>query len=282
MTLIVQDEYLVSQKISFFKNHHDQFHVVVDFDATLTQYFDHNGTCRPSIISLLRDEWILDEDYTKQTKAWYAYYMTIEHDPTLWLDMRQGAMDERRSKHKELLMHKWLNHHHLEEITSMDRIVMRPGTDILLQRLYALHIPVIIFSASGIGYDSIGLLLKHRWLNFPNISVVSNKLYRNDQGAMIGYSKPVIHSLNKTESIIWDTEAYSDIQRSIADRSHVIVIGDALHDADMVDDRPDRTLLKIWLCNDRVDEKLPRYREVFDIIITNDDSFGEMNTIVWL
>jgi hypothetical protein len=37
----------------------------------------------------------------------------------------------------------------------MDRIVMRSGTDILLKKLYEQDIPLIIFSASGVGVDSI-------------------------------------------------------------------------------------------------------------------------------
>jgi Pyrimidine 5'-nucleotidase (UMPH-1) len=52
---------------------------------------------------------------------------------------------------------------------------------------------------------------------------------------MIGYSKPVIHSLNKTESVIRDNAEYKNIQDQVKDRIHAIVIGDGLHDAEMVD-----------------------------------------------
>jgi hypothetical protein len=52
---------------------------------------------------------------------------------------------------------------------------------------------------------------------------------------MIGYSKPVIHSLNKTESVIRDNAEYKNIQEQVKDRIHAIVIGDGLHDAKMVD-----------------------------------------------
>jgi hypothetical protein len=120
----------------------------------------------------------------------------------------------------------------------MDRIVMRSGTDILLKKLNEQNIPLIIFSASGIDVDSIRLLLKHRGLDLPNISIVSNKLYRDATGAMIGYSKPVIRSLNKKESVIRDNDEYKALQGQIQDRPHAVVIGDGIHDAGMVDDRP--------------------------------------------
>ncbi len=282
MNLTIKNDIILEEKIDFFNNHRDKFHVVADFDGTLTQYFDHNGKSRPSIISLLYNEWVLDDDYSKQAQALFDHYVHIEHDTTLSLEIRQQAMEDRRTEHKELLMKKWLNYHHLEQITTMDRIVMRPGTDILLKKLFKQNIPLIIFSASGVGVDSIWLLLRHRWLDFPNISIVSNKLYRDEYGTMTGYSKPVIHSLNKTESVIWDNNEYKSLQEQVKDRIHAIVIGDGLHDAEMVDKKPWRTILSIWLCNDKVDERIEKYSDAFDIVITHDEGCEEMIEKIWL
>ena len=122
---------------------------------------------------------------------------------------------------------------------------MRSWTDVFLRSMYDNNIPVVIFSASGVGVDSIGLLLKHRWIDFPNISIVSNKLYRSKDGEMIWYSKPIIHSLNKKESVIWNNPEYKTLQHILSDKPHAIVIGDSLHDADMVDCRDDRTIVSI-------------------------------------
>ena len=273
MNLVIKDNIILDEKIHFFNQYKNQFHVVADFDGTLTQYFDHNGKSRPSIISLLYNEWILDDDYSKQAQALFDHYVQIEHDAKLSLDIRQQAMEDRRTKHKELLMKKWLSYHHLEQITRMDRVVMRTGTDILLKKLFEQNIPLIIFSASGVGVDSIWLLLTHRWLNFPNISIVSNKLYRDEHCTMAGYSKPVIHSLNKTESVIRDNDEYKSLQEQVKDRIHAIIIGDGLHDAEMVDKKPWRTILSIWLCNDKVEERIEKYSDAFDIVITHDKGF---------
>ncbi len=56
MTTTLHDILATQAKIENIKNNSDQLHVVADFDATLTQYFDHEGKTRPSVISILRDE----------------------------------------------------------------------------------------------------------------------------------------------------------------------------------------------------------------------------------
>ena len=51
----------------------------------------------------------------------------------------------------------------------------------------------------------------------------------------------------------------------------VKVIGDSLHDVDMVDCRDDRTIVSIGLCNDKIDERIDQYTDAFDIVITHDE-----------
>lgn len=93
MSLIISNQEVSQEKIHFFNQYKNQFHIVADFDGTLTQYFDHNGKSRPSIISLLYNEWILDDDYSKQAQALFDHYVQIEHDTTLSLEVRQQAFD---------------------------------------------------------------------------------------------------------------------------------------------------------------------------------------------
>lgn len=249
--------------------------IVADFDGTLTQYFDEQGNSRPSIISLLRDEWVLDEDYSIQAKAMYSKYSTIEHNSDLSMEVRHNAMNERWTTHKELLMTKWLTKQHIDHIISLDKMVMRSWTDTLLQRAHDNNIPVIIFSASGIGVNMIQLLLERWWLMSDNIQIVSNELYRDDTGRMIWYSTPVIHSLNKRESVLREPQ-YAHIHHILEDRANFVVIGDGLGDADMIDSHNDRSILKVGLCNDKIEDRLVNYQSVFDVIITHDDGFGDL------
>jgi HAD superfamily hydrolase (TIGR01544 family) len=267
-------------KIDIIKANLNTAHIVVDFDGTLTQYFDNAWKARPSIISILRDEWILDEEYSKVAKEMYAHYSWIEHDESLSNEYKTEKMVERWSDHTDLIMKKWLKRSQLEHIIEMDLMVMRPWVGFLLKQAQKLGIPVTIFSASGIGTDCITLLLKHRWLSFPNEYIVSNTFSRDENGNMIWHSLPFIHSLNKKESVIRESESYKSIQDAIKNRPNAILIGDWPWDADMVDEKPWNTVFKIWLCNDKVEERIGNYEKLFDVIITHDDGLDEVVNMI--
>lgn len=268
-------------KIENIKNNSKQLHVVADFDATLTQYFDQEGKTRPSIISILRDEWVLGPEYTKAANELYHKHGPVEYNMEMSFADRCASNIERWTKHKKLLQHFRLHQKHIDQLIDLDKIVMRVGTDVLLQNAYAKDIPVLIFSASGIGINAIHKLLEKRWLYLPNIYIISNEIYRDQDGYMSGYSTPTIHSLNKLESVIRDNPEYQVLQDILKPRPHAIVLWDSLGDAQMVEDRPDRTVLRIGFCNHKVAERLPYFQEVFDIIVTNDDSRKEINTMLF-
>ena len=58
----------------------DSFHVVADFDKTLTTLFLSNGERVNSLLSILRNGNYLDEDYVKRAKDLFAIYHPIEVD----------------------------------------------------------------------------------------------------------------------------------------------------------------------------------------------------------
>ena len=57
-------------------------HILSDFDRTLT-YSKIGGEERPSIISVLRRNWYLWEEYTKKAYELYDCYHPIEIDPNI-------------------------------------------------------------------------------------------------------------------------------------------------------------------------------------------------------
>lgn len=281
MAIHIADPKKFQHKLDIITGSLDQTHIVTDFDSTLTQYFDRSGRSKPSIISLLYDAGLFDEAYTREVKEMHDYYYPIEYDTSLPLDFRKEKMVERRTRHKELLIKKWLTLDNLKYVISLDRIVQRSWADALLHRALAFAMPVVVFSASGIGIDPIRLLLQHRELDQSNVHIVWNILYRDQNGRMINYSKPVIHSLNKSESTIrWDSK-YTDLQKILSPKPHAIVLGDHLHDAQMVDDRDDRVVLRIGLCNINVDKHLPEFLQTFDVVITDDGSLTEIVDMVF-
>jgi hypothetical protein len=69
---------------------------------------------------------------------------------------------------------------------------------------------------------------------------------------------------------------------NIRNKQNVIFIRDGLHDAEMVDKKPWRTILSIWLCNDKVEERSEKYSDTFDVVITHDEGFEEVIEKIWL
>lgn len=90
---------------------------------------------------------------------------------------------------------------------------------------------MIIFSASGIGYEPIELVLKRDSLMYNNIKIVSNRFIWDSDGNATGRGLPLVHSLSKTGDMLKNTYAWEMIK----DKKSCILIGDALHDLSMSD-----------------------------------------------
>jgi choline kinase len=81
--IIISNKPLLEQKIQKFKEGgKDKFHVVSDFDKTLTKSF-WNGQKHPSIIAVLREEKYLTPDYSDRANALFEKYHPFEIDFTI-------------------------------------------------------------------------------------------------------------------------------------------------------------------------------------------------------
>jgi putative aminopeptidase FrvX len=109
----------------------------------------------------------------------------MEHDTTHSMEERMATCVTWWTRHKELLIEKKLTKNDLLRAMQMGKIVERKGAHTLIDRAEIHNIPFIIFSASGIGVDSIQMLMEFRGRSTKNISLVSNTLYRDDAGQMI-------------------------------------------------------------------------------------------------
>ena len=113
-------------KLQFFANNTQKFHVVTDFDGTLNNLYAPWGEKIQSVISLIYNNHILGEDYMKKAQDLYKKYITFEVDTSLSDEVRIKAMEDRAQKHKQLLMHYKLSQVHLQQIVNLQKIHMRP------------------------------------------------------------------------------------------------------------------------------------------------------------
>ncbi len=267
-------------KIHFFADNIKKFHIVTDFDGTLNYLYTPRWERVQSVISLIYNNQILGHDYMKKAQDLYNKFIPFELDTSLSADIRIKAMESWAQEHKKLLMHYQLSQKNLQEIIALQKIKMRHWVDDFLRFLNRLDIPCVVFSASEIGVDAIPLVFADWWLDDIDYTIVSNSLQRNDKGIMIGYEDPSIHPLNKTESIIGQCELFEDSRKAIADRPHAIVIGDNVHDADMVDDSDNRVIIRVGFYNDLDDGRREDFKERFDIVITQDGDFDVLNSLL--
>ena len=254
----------------------EKMHILADFDRTLTKAF-LDGKSRPSLISVLRSEWILWEDYSKKAYELFNYYHPIEIDTNISLEEKKKEMKTWWEKHMDLLVKTWLTQKDIEKAVELGKVEFRDGVIDFLNILKEKNIPLIIISANGLWADSIKLFLQQNNVDFDNIFVISNQFVWDENWYAIDYKKPIIHTFNKDETIL---KEFPKIYEKIKNRKNIILLWDSLWDHHMVEGFDYKNLIKIWFLNEKVEELLEEYKKRYDVIVTEDGSFKIVNEIL--
>ncbi len=188
-------------------------------------------------------------------------------------EMRQKW--EQAKNHTEKVMSN-LTKQDLDTVSNSGAIVMRNQIREVFQVTEERGIPFIIFSANGLGKDSIRSHLDHHNIPHPHIHIISNSFIWDETGRVIGYREPVIHVRNKEISAV---QKYPEIYHHIAKRRHIILIGDSLGDAHMADGHETEIVLKIGILTkeDPTPHDIQSYQEAFDIVLIGD---GDMSPLL--
>jgi len=253
----------------------DKFHVLADFDRTLTKAFV-NGKKIPSIISVLRDEDYLSSEYSEKAKALANKYHLIEMNSNISVTEKKAKMHEWWTKHFDLLIRSGLNKKHLKRVINEGNIQFRKGTSECLNFLYENKIPLIIMSSAGLGGDSISMYLEKQGKLYENISIISNSYRWGSDGNAVGVKEPIIHVMNKDETAIKDYKVFDLIK----DRKNVLLLGDSLGDVGMITGFNYDNLIKIGFLNEKIEENLEQYKKNFDIILLNDTNMDCINELL--
>lgn len=254
----------------------EKLHILADFDRTLTHAFI-SGEKVPSIISVLRSSGkYLGGDYAKKANALYEKYYPIEVDPNIPIEKKKKAMEEWWMTHFNLLAKSGFNKNHLGEIMASGRIRFRQGALEFFDFLHKHGIPLIIMSSSGVGGDVISMLLKKENRAYRNIHIISNSFVWDKEGRVIDIKKPIIHCLNKDETILKDFPYYKEIKH----RKNVLLLGDSLGDVGMIEGFKYDNLIKVGFLNENIEENLKHYSKAYDILILNDSSMDYVNELL--
>lgn len=254
----------------------NKLHILSDFDNTLTKAFSR-WKKRSSLISILRSEWFLWEEYSKKAYELFDYYNPIEINPEINFDEKKKEMMNWRHKHLDLLVKSWLHKNDIKKVIISWIIEFREKTKDLLYNLYLKNIPVLIISANWLWTDSIKFYLNKEKCDYLNIFVISNTFFWDIDWRAVWYDERVIHSFNKWETIL---ESYPEIYEVIKDKKNVILLWDSLWDHYMIDGFDYDNLLKIWFLNDNISELLDEYLKRYDVVITWDWDMSFLNDFI--
>lgn len=272
--VIPNEERLEELKTKISRDGSSKLHVLADFDKTLTTAFV-DGNKVQSTIAILRNENYLTQDYPKRAQELFEKYHPIEINPKIKIVEKKKTMREWWTAHFELLIKSGLNKRDLKDIVNSEKIKLRKGALEFIDFLYKNNIPLIIMSSSGIG-DIISMFLEKKNRLYNNVYIISNSFEWDENGNAVEVKQPVIHSMNKDETIIKDFLFYNKIKN----RKNVIVIGDNIEDNGMIIGFDYSNSIKIGFLNENIEENLESYKENFDIVLLHDTTMGYVNSLL--
>jgi len=275
--IIISNSQKVKKLIDNFKKQgHKKMHVLSDFDRTLTYAFIE-GEKVPSIISILRsNDKCLGENYSKAAYKLYNKYHPIEINQKISFEDKKEKMREWWQAHFDLLVKSGLTKNHLNEILASNKLKFRKGALEFFDLLNKYNIPLVVISSSGVGNHIISMLFKKANKLYPNIYIISNSLVWDKEGKVIDIKQPVIHCLNKDETVLKNFPFYNEVEQ----RKNVLLLGDNLEDIKMIEGFNYDNLLKIGFLNESADAQLEIYKKHYDILALNDSSMEFINEIL--
>jgi 5'-nucleotidase len=247
----------------------NKLHILADFDRTMTKAFSW-WKLRSSLISVLRSEWYLSEEYSRKAYELFDYYNPIEINPAIPLEEKKEQMTIWWNKHLSLLVDSGIHKRDIENVISSWVIDLRPWIRDFLWVLKEHNIPIIIISANWLWTDSIKMYLEKEWVMSDNIKIISNEFYWDENWNAVWYDERVIHVFNKDETVL---KEFPDIYNKIKDRKNVILLWDSLWDPGMIEGFEYENLLKIWFLNEKEEEHLDEYKKAYDVILTWDNDW---------
>jgi 5'-nucleotidase len=272
--IIVNEKELERKKKEIAQDGAEKLHILSDFDRTIT-YGLADGKKTPTVISQLRsDPKYLGEDYSKRANELFDVYHPIEIDSKISLTKKKKEMDDWWMKHFNLIAEYNLTKELIKKVVREKPLRFRKGSLKFLTLLNNKNVPLIFMSAAP--GDMLIEYLSQNKLLLLNISVISNLYEWDKDGKAIQIKKPVVTSVNKDETLIHKFPIYDKIKN----RKNVLLLGDGLEDVGMIEGFDYKNLIKIAFLNENVEENLPAFKKVYDVILLGDPDMSYVNKLV--
>lgn len=248
--------------INKLKDIKDNFYIVIDFDQTITSKTSANSW------SAVIDSIYINKEHRLENQRLYEIYKPIETNDTLDIKYRIDKMDEWYS----LILNQFYKYEYnrdiIEKAVKESKLKLRDGAKNFFENTYKNNIPVIIVSA-GI-QNTIEECLKLNNIYYSNIKIVSNKIdFKNKSNSTY------VHALSKNKQT-WK----KDIIDNITTKKYAILIGDVIADTNMLPDNIKNDKITIAFLDNNIEESLELYNKYFDIVLIDNTSFKEIETLL--
>ena len=182
-------------------------------------------------------------------------------------EIKQKAYSDRFVEYMELLKQKNFNEEIATKAVQKTDLKLRDGAKEFLRKMKDNNVPVIIISCS-IG-NVLTEYLKFNDCYYDNIYVYANCF--DFKGKHICNVTPY----NKNE-----ISFTQEIEDKIKNRKYILLLGDLIDDKNMVvQDKLDDTIT-VGFLDKKIEENLEEYKKQFDVVLTNNSSFSELNQIL--
>ncbi len=242
--------------------------IFLDFDKTITSNESEDSW------TVSANKKIIGEDIYNELDKYCEKYEPIEFDYTIDAKQKEEYMQEWYIKSMELYYKYNLTEEKLIKCIEKGKIYLREGAKDFFYKLHENKIPVIILSA-GIG-NVVKKSLQNQGCYYDNMDIISNFIKFDNDEKMIRFSDNIIHSLNKNIDELDDLR----IKKMINSKKYRIVIGDLVEDINMIGKYPDDKSLKIGFLNQNNEGNLEVYKENFDIVLTKENNFYDIENYI--
>lgn len=244
----------------------DNFYVVADFDKTITK---GNSNSTWAVMANANE---IGEEYTKKRTDLYNHYRPIEIDVNLSDEKKSEEMSNWWKAHINLFYEYGLKEESIKKSIKNGGLEYRTGAKEFLNKMNEFKIPVIIISA-GIG-NIIKEFLENENDYFENIKIVSNFI-NFENGIIKNIEGSTIHALNKN-IIRLDNES----KEKIKNRKNILLLGDGLADLKMISEEDLEHAITVGFLEEKIEENLKYFNNSFDIVLTNQGTFTDVNKIL--
>ena len=285
--------------INSYKNKKNNLALITDFDFTITKRYNYEKN--ELLFSSYRfyDEDLIGGNQQRITEIQNELcnkYMKYEIDATIDINIRKKYVYEFYAKSLDVYINPKFKRESIGIMLDKlkDKFELRKYTKEFFELLLKLDIPIIIVSG-GIREVIIDLLKKNvndfeLYCQKKKIIIISNELIFDKEKGCIGYSKDVIHALNKSSFV------KEVMKKNYPEIENILLLGDHLNDYDCVKDLDltNQSVIGAGFINikpefikneskkEEIENTVNNYKQVYDINFIGDTDFSLLIKILKL